>query len=115
MTSGVYGGSLWAGESLSRKTETLMFDARSILDILIGGSPRGQRQPTDPSVFKDMLDQLGDQATPPAPSRSTKSDNSPQTMPGGHWTEQRYPEGVQPGGGPGAGTGLEDLLRGILT
>ena len=45
-----------------------MFDARSILDILIGGGPGGPprqgRTTDDPSVFTDMLDQLGDQATP---------------------------------------------------
>jgi uncharacterized membrane protein YebE (DUF533 family) len=93
-----------------------MFDARSILDILIGGAPRGRGQRPDPSVFKDMLDQLGDQ--PPSSSRPHGSGAAPQPAPGGHWTEQRYPQGQQPPtGGPGGGqpTSREELLRSILT
>ena len=57
-----------------------MFDARSILDILLGGGPPGARrgQPADPNVFRDMLDQLGTQDAA-APGRST----APQQTPGG--------------------------------
>jgi uncharacterized membrane protein YebE (DUF533 family) len=106
-----------------------MLDARSILDMLVGGGPRRQGRPVDPSVFKEMLDQLGDQATPPAAERPSASE--PQPAPGGHYAEQRYPQGQPapttppggpsggpgsgPGGGPGGGASLEDLLRSILT
>ncbi|HEX6001442.1 MAG TPA: DUF533 domain-containing protein [Hyphomicrobiaceae bacterium] len=95
-----------------------MFDARSILDILIGGEPRRQQgRPVDPAVFKDMLDQLGEQESPPAAGQAVTPGN-PQQAPGGHWTEQRYPQTTgqpAPGGGaPAGGAGLEDLLRNIL-
>ena len=93
-----------------------MFDARSILDILLGGpGPRGQQ--VDPKIFKDMLDQLGTQDTPPGTERRT----APQQAPGGRWTEQRYPQPSQDTSGqpaqppPGGGMSLEDLLRTILT
>jgi uncharacterized membrane protein YebE (DUF533 family) len=85
-----------------------MFDARSILDILIGGgdgAPPGQGRTTDdPSVFKDMLDQLGDQATP---QRHPQGHPAPTVRPSG-------PSG-SPSGRPGGGTSLEDLLRSIPT
>lgn len=95
-----------------------MFDARSILDILIGGNPPRQGRTTNPSVFKDMLDQLGDQAMPPAADR--RSDSEQQQVPGDRYTEQRYPQGPRvpagdPSGGPGGSASLEDLLRSILT
>jgi uncharacterized membrane protein YebE (DUF533 family) len=78
-----------------------MFDARSILDILLGGDPRGAggRRPVDPNVFRDMLDQLGTQDSPPATGRSA----SPQQAPSG-----------QPPQPPG-GMSLEELLRTVLT
>jgi uncharacterized membrane protein YebE (DUF533 family) len=95
-----------------------MFDARSILDVLLGGGPPGARggQPADPNVFRDMLDQLGTQGSPTATSgRST----APQPTPGGRWTEQRDPQSSPETSGrsapPGGGMGLEDLLRTILT
>ncbi len=94
-----------------------MFDARSILDILLGGpGPRGRGQQVDPTTFKDMLDQLGSQETPPAPERRTP----PQQTPGGRWPEERYPEPRQDTAGrsapplPGGGMGLDELLRQIL-
>jgi len=95
-----------------------MFDARSILDILLGGGPPGARrgQPADPNVFRDMLDQLGTQDAA-APGRST----APQQTPGGRWTEQRdSPASPETSGRstqqpPGGGMSLEDLLRTILT
>jgi uncharacterized membrane protein YebE (DUF533 family) len=95
-----------------------MLDARSILDILVGGGPRRQGRPTDLSMFKEMLDQLGDQATPPAADRTSASAQQP--VPGGHYTEpQGQPAPTAPpggaGGGPGGGASLEDLLRSILT
>jgi uncharacterized membrane protein YebE (DUF533 family) len=103
-----------------------MFDARSILDILLGGGPRPRGRQVDPTVFKDMLDQLGDQPSTGRPSDAT------QQAPGGNWTELRYPQsGPQsgqapggqtmqpapggPGGAPGGPLGIEDLLRTILT
>jgi uncharacterized membrane protein YebE (DUF533 family) len=91
-----------------------MFDARSILDILIGGGPQTQGRPSHPSVFKDMLDQLGDQTMPPAADRPPSQ--RPGSAPGGHYTEQRYPQGPEaPTGGPHDQTSLADLLRSILT
>jgi uncharacterized membrane protein YebE (DUF533 family) len=90
-----------------------MFDARSILDILLGGpGVRGGRpgQPVNPKAFKDMLDQLGDQGSPPAAGQSTSTGAQP--VPGGRWTEQRYPQAPEQTTGPQS---LEDLLRGILT
>jgi uncharacterized membrane protein YebE (DUF533 family) len=97
-----------------------MFDARSILDILLGGGPQPrQGRPADPTVFRDMLDQLGNQDSPPVAGRQPVPGPGPQ--PGGHWTEQRYPQGPQgtPAGKPAqpaptGGTSFEDLLRNIL-
>jgi uncharacterized membrane protein YebE (DUF533 family) len=95
-----------------------MFDARSILDILLGGPggrPREGRQP-DSTVFKDMLDQLGDQQ-PMGQQNVPQPARDPQSQPGGT-SAQRAPQGVPsgfPGGGPGGGMSLEDLLRTILT
>jgi uncharacterized membrane protein YebE (DUF533 family) len=89
-----------------------MFDARSILDILLGGPGvrPSQGRPVDSTVFKDMLDQLGDQqptgrqsAPQPTPARDL------QPPPGGP-----SPQQVPQAGGPG-GMSLEDLLRTILT
>jgi uncharacterized membrane protein YebE (DUF533 family) len=112
MTDAGDGSTLGIGGEL-RFTENTMFDARSILDILIGGgTPRGRGQQPEPSVFKDMLDQLGDQ--PPSSSRPPSSDTV-QPAPGGHWTEQRYPQGPPTGGPGGQPTSLEELLRSILT
>ncbi|HEX5958370.1 MAG TPA: DUF533 domain-containing protein [Hyphomicrobiaceae bacterium] len=94
-----------------------MFDARSILDILVGGGAhRQQSRPIDLTVFKDMLDQLGDQGSPPAVGLPA-APGSQQQAPGGHWTEQRSPQATgqpAPGGGPAGGAGLEDVLRNIL-
>ena len=99
-----------------------MFDARSILDILLGGGPPPrQGRPAGPTVFKDMLDQLGNQDSPPTAGRQPVPGPGPQPAPGGHWTEQRYPQGpqgpppaqpAQPA--PTGGTSFEDLLRTIL-
>jgi uncharacterized membrane protein YebE (DUF533 family) len=94
-----------------------MFDARSILDILLGGpGPRGQGRQADPTTFKDMLDQLGSQETPPAAERRTP----PQETPGRRWTEERYPEPRRDTSGrsaqplPRGGMGLDELLRQVL-
>ena len=93
-----------------------MFDARSILDILLGGPggrPRQGHQP-DSAVFKDMLDQLGDQQpmgqqNVPQPARDLQSQRDGTSA-------QRAPQGGGPGGFPGGGgMSLEDLLRTILT
>ncbi len=98
-----------------------MFDARSILDILLGGGPRGagRGEPANPNIFRDMLDQLGTQDSPP-----TGRQAAPQQPPGGRWTERGYPQAspppsqdapgqpVQPS--PGGGMSLEELLRTIL-
>jgi uncharacterized membrane protein YebE (DUF533 family) len=94
-----------------------MFDARSILDTLLGGpGAPGRGQQMDPNIFKDMLDQLGPQTTPPGAERRP----SQQQAPSGRWTEQRYPQPSQDTSGqptqgpPGGGMSLEDLLRQIL-
>jgi uncharacterized membrane protein YebE (DUF533 family) len=92
-----------------------MFDARSILDILLngpGGHPGQGRQP-DSGVFKDMLDQLGEQ---PAAGRQA----APQPAPGERYAQPQPPPAGQPApqaptGGPGGGMSLENLLRSILT
>ena len=101
-----------------------MFDARSILDILLGGQgPRGSRQgqPADPNIFREMLDQLGTQDTPPAAGGRAAPDAGPQQTPGGRGTEQRYRQPSQDTSSqptqppPGGGMSLEELLRTILT
>jgi uncharacterized membrane protein YebE (DUF533 family) len=97
-----------------------MFDARSILDILLngpGGRPGQGRQP-DSGVFKDMLDQLGEQS---AAGRQA----APQPAPGARYPQPQPPPAGQqpapqaptsgPGGGPGDSMSLEGLLRSILT
>ncbi|HWE20312.1 MAG TPA: DUF533 domain-containing protein [Hyphomicrobiaceae bacterium] len=98
-----------------------MFDARSILDILLGGGPRPrQGQPMDRTVFKDMLDQLGNQDSPPVAGRQVRPGQEPQQAPGGRWTEQRPQAPQETTGQPGqlaptGGMSLEELLRGILS
>jgi uncharacterized membrane protein YebE (DUF533 family) len=89
-----------------------MFDARSILDILLGGGPQRQGRPADPTVFKDMLDQLGDQPSAPGARRPTV-ETAPQPAPGGRYTQSPTGQPGQPSL-PG-GMSLEDLLRAILT
>jgi uncharacterized membrane protein YebE (DUF533 family) len=92
-----------------------MFDARSILDILLngpGGRPGQGRQP-DSGVFKDMLDQLGEQ---PAAGRQA----APRPAPGELYPQPQPPPARQPApqaptGGAGGGMSLESLLRTILT
>jgi uncharacterized membrane protein YebE (DUF533 family) len=92
-----------------------MFDARGILDILLGGPGGRPRQgrPADPTVFKDMLDQLGDQ---PNVGQTTAPQWAPESAPA-----QRAPQpqqggpSAQPTGVPAGGMSLEDLLRSILT
>jgi len=82
-----------------------MFDARSILDILLRGDgpPQRQGQPPDAGTFRDLLGQLGGQGVQPG--------ERPQPIP----QSQDLSEGrwVQPGPAPSGG-GLEDLLRQIL-
>jgi len=94
-----------------------MFDARSILDILVGGAaprqaPR-QGQPTDPT-FGDLLGQLGSQPT--GGQRQPMPDAGRPEAPSGRWAQPRYPQDMpgQPARAP-AGGSLEDLLRTILT
>jgi uncharacterized membrane protein YebE (DUF533 family) len=95
-----------------------MFDARSIFDILVGGGGRRrQGQPSDPTVFKDMLDQLGNQDSPTTAGGQSTAKAEPQQAPGGRWGEQRYPQpSGAPGGslGPGGGMSLDDILRSVL-
>jgi uncharacterized membrane protein YebE (DUF533 family) len=78
-----------------------MFDARSILDILIGGGPPRQGRPTDTSVFKDMLDQLGEQPRTSPSARTPGADAAPQPT-------------QTPTGGPTGQTSLEEVLRSIF-
>jgi hypothetical protein len=92
-----------------------MFDARNILDVLLGGPggrPGQGRQP-DSSVFKDMLDQLGDQpsAGRQAAPQPPPTGRTPQSQPG----PAGQPTQPAPTGGSGGGISLEDLLRSILT
>jgi uncharacterized membrane protein YebE (DUF533 family) len=96
-----------------------MFDARSILDMLVrgGGQPPGSG--ADPGrggdAFRDMLGQLGSQpgaqggnAQPP-PGRIPTSD--PQAMPRNGYEDDR--RGASPPSQTG-GQSLEDLLRSVL-
>ena len=80
-----------------------MFDARSILDVLFGGGPGRQGRARDTSVFKDMLDQLGDQPRPPTAGRTPTADATPQQAPA-----------PQPTGSPQGQQSFEDVLRNIL-
>jgi uncharacterized membrane protein YebE (DUF533 family) len=89
-----------------------MFDARSILDILLGGGAGqpGQRRPGAPpesGTFRDLLGQLGQQGT--QPSAQPQPMPQPQAAPEGRWTEPARQAGPQPTGGS-----IEDLLRQIL-
>jgi uncharacterized membrane protein YebE (DUF533 family) len=90
-----------------------MFDARSILDILLGG-PGPQRRPSGPPPdadrFRDLLGQLGRQEAGPRQAPATPA---PQDGPTGPTT--RIPvERTGPGPAQGGST-LEDLLRQILS
>ncbi|MBX9588376.1 MAG: DUF533 domain-containing protein [Hyphomonadaceae bacterium] len=97
-----------------------MFDARSILDVLVrgGGQPQGQGPGQGADIFRDLLGQLGSQGglqgggTPP-PSRSPASD--PQAMPRGAYRDDPR-EALPPGQAPDqtGGVSLEDLLRSVL-
>jgi uncharacterized membrane protein YebE (DUF533 family) len=81
-----------------------MFDARSILDILLGGGgPRRQGRPTDSTVFKDLLDQLGAQPQSPTAGRTPNAEVTPQ-----------QPPAPEPTGSPQGQQSFEDLLRNIL-
>jgi uncharacterized membrane protein YebE (DUF533 family) len=94
-----------------------MFDARSILDILVRGggqpSPSGPQQGGD--AFRDLLGQLGSQpgpqggnAQPPPQARIPTSD--PQARQRSSYEDDRP---GQPPGQTGGGS-LEDLLRSVL-
>lgn len=90
-----------------------MFDARSILDILVGGgAPQRRGEPADPAVFRDLLDQLGNQPAG-APRQPVPG---PQEAPSGRWPEPGGPRDTtrQPGPAPMSGGSLEDLLREVL-
>src|SRR5687767_2333947 len=80
-----------------------MFDARSILDVLFGGGPGRQGRARHTSVFKDMLDQLGDQPRPPTAGRTPTADATPQQAPA-----------PQPTGSPQGQQSFQDVLRNIL-
>jgi len=92
-----------------------MFDARSILDILLGGAAGqpGQRTPGAPpesGTFRDLLGQLGQQGQQGTQPRATPQPTpQPQDQPERRWTEPAR----QPGPGPTGGS-IEDLLRQIL-
>src|SRR5262245_22909250 len=83
-----------------------MFDARSILDILVRGAgppaPRGQ--PSDPGTFRDLLGQLGSQ---PGGERRPE----PRM---GQQESGRRPQDTAKQPAPAGGGSLEDLLRTIL-
>jgi uncharacterized membrane protein YebE (DUF533 family) len=80
-----------------------MFDARSILDILVrGAGPQRQGQPPDADTFRDLLGQLGGQGAQPRPQPMPQSRGPSE----GRWAQPSQPE---PSGGS-----LEDLLREIM-
>lgn len=89
-----------------------MFDARSILDMLVrgGGQPQGRGPGQGADVFRDLLGQLGNQpgtqgGTPQPPPQGRVSTGDPR---GGYQNEI---PGSSPPGQPGS---LEDLLRSVL-
>jgi uncharacterized membrane protein YebE (DUF533 family) len=89
-----------------------MFDARSILDILLGGgagqpSQRRPGAPPESGTFRDLLGQLGQQGT--QQSARPQPMPQPQEAPESRWTEPARQAGPQPTGGS-----IEDLLRQIL-
>jgi uncharacterized membrane protein YebE (DUF533 family) len=90
-----------------------MFDARSILDMLVrgGGQPPGSGSGQGADVFRDLLGQLGGQggnAQPPPQGRITPND---QQAPRGGYQGDRAD--APPPGQTGGGS-LEDLLRSVL-
>jgi uncharacterized membrane protein YebE (DUF533 family) len=87
-----------------------MFDARSILDILLGGQGPQRRPggpPADADRFRDLLGQLG------------KQEGQPRQVPRAPIPQQQAPTSpIPPQGGPAPGRGgatLEELLRQILS
>jgi uncharacterized membrane protein YebE (DUF533 family) len=110
-----------------------MFDARSILDVLVrgGGQPQGAGPGAGAEIFRDLLGQLTGQSAPqprnPQPSPSGRvapgqEDDIEEPVPrGGRPFGYDRPGGPMPRGQeqdappPGqTGGGLEDLLRSIL-
>jgi uncharacterized membrane protein YebE (DUF533 family) len=82
-----------------------MFDARSILDILVrGAGPQRQGQPPDTDILRDLLGQLGGQGAQPDPRAQPMPQSRGPSE--GRWAQPPQPE---PSGG-----GLEDLLREIM-
>jgi uncharacterized membrane protein YebE (DUF533 family) len=98
-----------------------MFDARSILDVLVrgGGQQQGpaQGQQSGSDIFRDLLAQLGTQAGPGG--RPMPDTGQGQGSPSGRGPQPRRDDdrdfdqdtGSQP---PPSGGGLEDILRTIL-
>jgi uncharacterized membrane protein YebE (DUF533 family) len=89
-----------------------MFDARSILDMLVrgGGQPPGSGQQQGGDAFRDLLGQLGSQpgnSLPPQQGRIQTSDPQPQPR-SGYEDDRRDAPPAQGGGS------LEDLLRSVL-
>ena len=92
-----------------------MFDARSILDMLVrgGGQPPGSGSGQGADVFRDLLGQLGGgqggNSQPPPQGRITPNDQ--QTAPRGGYQDDRADA---PPPGQTNGGSLEDLLRSVL-
>ena len=97
-----------------------MFDARSILDMLVrgGGQPSrsgsGSGQGAD--AFRDLLGQLGSQPSvqggnPQPPQQGRIPDSDPQAVPRSGYEDDR--RDTSPPGQTGGGS-LEDLLRRVL-
>lgn len=90
-----------------------MFDARSILDMLVrgGGQPQRQGPGQGADVFRDLLGQLGNQpgaqgGTPQPPPQGRVSTGDPRGY------QNEAPDASPPG--PAGGGSLEDLLRSVL-
>lgn len=93
-----------------------MFDARSILDMLVrgGGQPPDSGRQQGGDAFRDLLGQLGSQpgvqsGNPLPQDRGPISE--PQAMPRSGYEDDR--RGASPPGQTGGGS-LEDLLRSVL-
>jgi len=91
-----------------------MFDARSILDMLVrgGGQPPGSGSGQGADVFRDLLGQLGGQGGNAQPSQQGRiTPNDQQATPRSDYQGDRAD--APPPGQTGGGS-LEDLLRSVL-
>lgn len=97
-----------------------MFDAKSILDMLVrgGGQQQGQGPGQGADIFRDLLGQLGGQQSPqggnpPLPPQGRIPPSDPQAMPRDGYQGDDDDRAEEPPARP-TGGGLEDILRDLL-